>query len=270
MIGQLKNVSYLSSLRELPRFIVVLGPKGSGRRTMLREEFSRRGAEMAQIDGKVDSLREAIALANQRAMPTAFAVDASDFSANSAGTLLKVAEETPAGTWFALIAESRSLVYPTLLSRALVLEMAPYSREEFEQYSGTLSEYGVTAEEASALSSYCQTFGDLFSLVSLKDHGASLLAFADLVLNNIASAPLHNALMIPSHLALRDKSEGHRPDLFLNVVSAKLSAYPSDPATIRMARATSEARSLLSNRGLNRQMVMDEWVFRMRGEPGWN
>lgn len=266
MIGQRENVSYLASLAELPRFIVALGPKGSGRKTLLSEEFSRRGIPSMPLDGKVDTLREAIALANQRAVQMAFVVDASDFSANSAGTLLKVAEETPKGTWFSLIAESRQLVYPTLLSRALVIEMSPYSREEFAEYSKSLSDYGVDPDEARALSAYCQTLGDLFSLATLPDHGASLVAFADKVLNNVLSVPLHNALMIPSHLALRNEEDRHRPDLFLNVLSAKLSAYPSDDVTIRMAKATSKARSLLANKGLNKQMVMDAWVLDMRGE----
>ena len=270
MIGQRKNIEYLSSLRELPHFSVVLGPKGSGRKTLLSEEFGRRGISLMPIDGKVDSLREAEAIANQGGIRTAFLVDASDFSANSAGTLLKVAEETPSWTWFALIAESRQLVYPTLLSRALVIEMEPYSANEFSQYASSLSEYGVTKEEAESLSPYCRTFGDLFSLATLPDHGASLIAFAELTLNNILSVPLHNALMIPSHLALRNESDKHRPDLFLNAIAAKLSAYQADDAVIAMAKATADARSNLANKSLNKQMVLDKWVLDMRGSVEWN
>lgn len=270
MIGQKNNKAYLSSLSELPHFTVVLGPKGSGRRTLLGEEFSSRGIPLTEVDGKVDSLREAVSMAFQRGGRNAFLLDSADFSANSAGTLLKVAEDTPNGSWFALIAESRSSVYPTLLSRALVIEMEPYSSDDFAEYAKSLSRFGVSVEEALSLSSYCRTFGDMFSMASLPDHGASLIAFAEKVMNNILSVPTHNALMIPSYLALRNEAGKFRPDLFLNAVSGMVECLPAGESSIRMAKATAKARSLMSNKGLNKQMVMDEWVMSMRGEKGWN
>lgn len=270
MIGQTENVGYLSSLAELPHFIIVFGPKGSGRKTLLFEEYRRRGLKPMAIDGKVDAIRDAIALATNGSGRFAFVLDSADFSANTAGSLLKITEECPKNAWFSLIAEARNLVLPTLISRGVALQMAPYSQAEYEEYAQSLAQYGATKEDVDRASQYCGTFGDMFSMVALPDKGASLAAFAEKVVDNILNVSLENALLIPQSIGMRGETDKHNPSLFLSAVLAKISTMPSHPVTLRMARATAKARGLLANKGLNKQMVFDQWIMEMRGEPRWN
>lgn len=270
MIGQTENVAYLQSLEELPHFVIVFGPKGSGRKTLLFEEYQRRGLRPTAVDGKVDAIREAIAIASNGSGRFAFVLDAADFSANTAGSLLKITEECPKNAWFALIAEARNLVLPTLISRGVAIQMSPYSESEYEEYVASLGAYGVGPKDAERAVKYCGTFGDMFSLLTLPDKGEGLMAFAEKVVGNILGVTLENALLIPQSLALRGEPDKHRADLFLSAVLAKLGDLPQTRDTLRMSRATSKARRLWANKSLNKPMLIDAWIMEMRGEPRWN
>lgn len=268
MIGQDKNVNYLSQMAELPHFLIVLGAKGSGRKTLLREQYALHGVGVSLIDGKVDAIRAAIEVATNGNGRYAFVLDSDDFSATSAGALLKITEECPSNAWFALVAPSRQAVLQTLQSRGTIIEMSPYSKDDFAEYAKTLVAYGATQGDVDVVYQHCETFGDAFRLISMPDKGRGLLGFANSIVDNVRKVPLHNALKIPFRVdAKGNNQDKYPPDLLLTMVlHVAGSANPPTEGSIAIVRATSWALGLLQNKSVNKAMLMDAWVMRMRGD----
>lgn len=272
MIGQAKNLAYLRQLRELPHFLIVLGARGSGRKTLVRQAFGERGVECLVIDGKVDAIRAAIEVATNGNGRYAFLMDADDFSNTSAGALLKITEECPGNAWFALVAPSRQAVLQTLQSRSTMLEMEPYSQADFAEYAKTLAEYGATEADVARVKAHCETFGDAFRLIAMPDKGVGLVEFANLVVQSATEVPLHNALKIPMRVDLKGTDpEKWPPDLLLTtVLHVSGGVNPPTEGSLRVLKATNWALGLLQNKSINKQMLLDAWVMKMNGAWPWN
>lgn len=272
MIGQRKNVAYLTSLREMPHFTIVFGARGSGRKTLLREAFAHHGVQCVVIDGKVDAIRAAIDVATNGNGKYAFLLDSDDFSNTSAGALLKITEECPNNAWFALIAPSRQSVLQTLQSRATIIDMEPYSKEDFAQYAETLGKLGATEADVARVYQYCETFGDAFRVIAMEDRGEGIVAYAQSVVANVGRVPLHNALKIPMFMDAKGESADKYPaDLLLTMVLHICGeTNPPTQDSMRILKATNWALGLWQNKSVNKQMLLDAWVMKMKGEPQWN
>jgi len=272
MIGQAKNIAYLSRLRELPHFLIALGARGSGRKTLIRQAFAERGVECLVIDGKVDAIRAAIEVATNGNGRYAFLLDSDDFSNTSAGALLKITEECPSNAWFALVAPSRQAVLQTLQSRATIIEMEPYSQADFAEYAKTLAQYGATEADVARAKEHCETFGDAFRLIAMPDKGEGIVAFAKLIVESAPNVPLHNALKIPMRVDLKGTDPEKWPaDLLLTIVlHVSGGVNPPTKESLRVLKATNWALGLLQNKSINKQMLMDAWVMKMNGVRPWN
>ena len=140
MIGQsnlLKKIDKLIS-NGFPRFVILKGPKGSGRTLLSREIANLLGVQLIPIGITVDEVREVINNSYRNTEPILYVLSDTDkMSLAAKNALLKITEEPPQKAYFIQTVTSLSNSLPTLVSRACVLNMDEYKEGELLQYLNT-------------------------------------------------------------------------------------------------------------------------------------
>ena len=257
MIGQKYLKRYVKTLIEngsFPRFSIFVGPKGSGRKRFLREYFEGIYPE----DNKVDSIRKIIDLAYKVGYKTFIIPDADDMSNAAKNALLKVVEECPNDNRFIMTLEDEVNTLETIRSRAQIFYMDMYFPKDLRDYADAI---GIKdEEELQIIADVCTTPGDVNILC--KQGVKDFYDFTKLVLENVADVSLANALKIPNKLSLKDGADGYDLKLFLRMF---MSLCISNKANVQWVMATSKCLTRLRTKGINKQMLLDTWIFDIRG-----
>ncbi|MBO6272771.1 hypothetical protein J6O48_08340 [bacterium] len=277
MIGQCNLQSRIEKLienRTFPRFSILVGPKGSGKKTFanwIRRCMGQNELTISYeaIDVKIDTIREIIQRSYKIVNPTIYIIPDADGMSNAAkNALLKVTEEPPNNAYFIMTLEDENNTLETIRSRGTVFYMDRYTPDEIMQY--ITEKYGSTAEDnVDIFRSICDTPGDADILA--KCGVKSFYDYVQLVVDNIAEVSLANAFKIPSKVALKEDAEGYDLRLFwkafMKVCTDKADVH-SDPEDIsRYGEAvlvTSMYLQKLRTKGINRSMLMDSWVLEIR------
>lgn len=126
--GKLDNVS----------FILIKGPKNYGKTYLAKYIANHYNMDYILLDNKVDTIRE---LVNNSTKNNNCLYHFKDFDRSSPAAkaaLLKIAEETPKGVKI-IVTTSAYNFLNTLVSRAYVMSISPYSNEEIEEYAENLN-----------------------------------------------------------------------------------------------------------------------------------
>ena len=267
MIGQvdLKNrVEQLINNNIFPRFSIFVGPKGSGKKTFVREVIKELTDGLyVECGTRVDDVRDFIADAYKvHSLAVFFIPDADNMSNVAKNALLKVTEEPPNNAYFIMTLEDENNTLETIRSRGTVFHMDRYTPDEIFKYYWSL--------EGSTLTSYyipnlCDTPGDVQTLIKM---GVSeFYDYVQLVVDNIAEVSLANAFKIPSKLALKDGDEGYDLRLFLKAFYK----ICGDRFFIDLEQKygdglapTQTALQQLRIKGINKQMLIDNWILEVR------
>ena len=168
IVGQSSLLEMLSSLIErkaLSRFIILVGPTGSGKKT-IAVELSK---SLCYYPTLVTDLSKSniVDIINQSYLTLDTQVyiiaDTDSMSLRSKNSLLKVFEEPPNNAYFILTCENIDNVLPTIRSRGSVYFMLPYSRDELSLFvSRDLSE-----EDKNIILDIANTPGDVIELNSI-------------------------------------------------------------------------------------------------------
>lgn len=259
MIGQRNLQSRIEQLIEnnmFPRFSIFVGAKGSGKKTLLLEMFEGIYLE----DNKVDSVRKMIDMVYKIGNRTFIMPDADTMSNAAKNALLKVIEECPNDNYFIMTLEDENNTLETIRSRGTVFHMDRYTPDEIEQY--LTQKYGVLDNrELAIVRDICETPGDVDILT---DEG--IIAFYDyvqLVVYNIAEVSLANAFKIPSKVALKEDAEGYDLRLFWKAFM-KVLVDTNRTHDFGAITITSKYLQKLKVKGINKQMLMDNWVLEIR------
>ena len=103
-----------------PRFSIIIGEKGSGKKTLATEIRHQLFANEVVTDTKVDSIREIIELAYKVNDTTVYIIpDCDNMSSAAANALLKVTEEPPKNAYFILTCENEENLLQTIRSRGV-------------------------------------------------------------------------------------------------------------------------------------------------------
>lgn len=261
MKGQKNLQSRIEQLIEngtFPRFSIFVGPKGSGKKTLLLEMFEGIYLE----DNKVESVRKMIEMVYRIGNRTFIMPDADTMSNAAKNALLKVIEECPNDNYFIMTLEDENNTFETIRSRGTVFHMDRYTPDEIEEY--LTQKYGVLDNrELSIVRDICETPGDVDILT---DEG--IIAFYDyvqLVVDNIAEVSLANAFKIPSKVALKEDAEGYDLRLFwkafMKVCLQDDVVYGIKAEAVQI---TSKYLQKLKVKGINRQMLIDCWLMEIR------
>lgn len=265
MIGQKYLKRYVKTLIDegnFPRFSIFVGPRGSGRKTFVHELYGMFGTGILSVMGNsVDVVRTAIAQSyTVRGSQVIYLFPDADNMSNAAkNALLKVTEEPPNNAFFIMTLEDAVNTLDTIRSRAQIFHMDKYYPRDLRDYANTIDI--KDEEELEIIADVCETPGDVNIL---HEQGVKeFYDFTNLVFDNICDVSLANALKIPNKLSLKDGAEGYDLRLFLRMF---MSLCISRQANLEWVMTTSKCSTTLRTKAVNKQMLLDTWIFDIRSE----
>ena len=267
MIGQRNLQSRIEQLienRTFPRFSILVGPRGSGKKTFAKFiKYKFRDALFADVGIGVDAVRDIISNAYKSTRPIIYLIADADNMSNAAkNALLKVTEEPPNNAYFIMTLEDENNTLETIRSRGTVFHMDRYTPDDIRRYCRT-GENLWPSEIEEIVVSLADTPGDVNILG--KSDVQEFYDYVQLVVDNIAEVSLANAFKIPSKVALKDTDEGYDLRLFwkafMKVTFDTKVGYENWGLAVEV---TSKYLQKLSVKGINRQMLIDCWLMEIR------
>lgn len=274
MIGQeelLDKFDIEYGIKDLPRFTIITGRKGQGKKTLAREVAKRFNYLIIEVGNKIDDIREAIELSYKQTEPIIYLLaDADDMSLSAKNSLLKVIEEPPQRAYFMMTLEQIENTLETIKSRAYILKMQDYDYEEKQQMIKELLPK-ASLEENQILNKF-DNYYQIQKVISYR-----VIEFADYVkkvFDNIYKVQSANSFKLAEKLDLKNDGNGYDLELFwlayLHEGMGNLFNCPAnndwDKADIieKCLSLTSNYINTLSIKGINKQMLVDNWILAIR------
>lgn len=272
MIGQKtlqETLKTLANADKLPRFIVIEGAVGSGKKTLAKWLISETNSKPYILpDVKIDTIRSMIQTSyNTRVEMTILIPDADKMSIQAKNSLLKVVEEPPNKIRFILTTTNSELLLSTIKSRATIFRMWPYSQKELIQY--VLETYPkLNSEDQKVLADICRNPREIQLFVKYGVY--DFLDFVKKVLEYITTAPLYNAMKLINKIALKEDSDGYDLGLFWNTFIFKCfqvsmidknETKEESEKYRKLGTVTLNAMQDLNITGINKQMLFDKWLM---------
>lgn len=270
MIGQERNIEWLNMAvknDKVPKSIVIIGPKGSGKRTMAKFIAQKLNCVYAPSDIKVDAVRQVVDTAYKTADKVLYCFENADNMKNAAkNALLKVTEEAPTYAWFVMTLMDDSTLLPTIKSRSFVMNMQPYTAEDKRLILSSLDkERKLTPEQRSYFIEMANT---PYELQKLFEYGQDFLDYVEMVADNVSEVESANAFKSGNKLALKNNDEGYDLSLFmLAFVQLCIKRITEGKSPIKYASGvpcTNWAYRDSMKLGVNKQQLFDWWVFKIR------
>lgn len=269
MIGQqslIKQLINLTKSKRLPRFIILSGKKGSGKRMMVRLIQSLTGFDLVEVGTKVDDIRELINKSYDSQNPTIYAIyDADNMHEIAKNSLLKVCEEPRNSSFIIMTLVDDNNTLDTIKSRATLYKMDVYKPQEILEYAKTVIEPSqFDFNTRNMLVDICDTPGQVNDLVNLGL--VEFMNYVDLVFNNVHMVSGSNAFKIGSSLNLGDDDTKYPLDLFFRAFIRKCLAKFTDNVEMYHygIKTTSKYLRELRYSTLNKTMLFDNWLLELR------
>lgn len=269
MIGQTtlqRNIQELVENERFPRFCILVGQEGSGRKTISKYIAKKLGASCTVVGTSVDEIRTVISEAYKISMPVVYVLaDADKMSPAAKNALLKVTEEPPQSAYFVLTLTDLNTTLGTIKSRGTVLYMDPYSRDEIDEYYH--NNFSSFTDERAIINELCETPGEVDILHQMG--AVAMREFVEKVVDNIAVVSGANSFKIASSIKFKDTDE-NKYDLrlfwkaFMTICSDRLRDDPIKYAA--GIKTTSKYLQELRITGINKQSTFDMWVLDIRKE----
>ena len=270
IIGQTKIINWVDNLTAdaFPHFIVLIGPKGSGKRMIAKYIADKLSAINIDCDIKVDAVRNAITLASTVETPIVYCfANADTMRAEAKNALLKITEEPPKNAYFIFTVVDESTLLDTIKSRATVIRLDPYTAEDMEKMGAAMLSDDLTDEEKITFQNAFLTAETPYELKQMFKYGMDFFVYVDLVMDNIAEVEEANAFKSSSKLALHGEDDKYDLGLFWKAfIQDCLSCIDEDP--LHYAEGiivTDKYYRKQTQLGVNLQQLYDSWVFEIRG-----
>lgn len=262
MIGQVHLLAQIDKLienKELPRFIVITGKKGSGKKLVAHYITTKsHSSEWILPNIKIDTIRILIHEAYKHINPIVCILQDADTMSNEAqNALLKLAEEPPNNAVIVMTLKDIQNVLRTIQSRAFVLNLEPYTVNELNEY--VMQQY----EPNNIYQELCDTPGECDLLHSMG--GTKFVDYVDKVVDNIGVVSTANSLKIINELAVDKEGEGYDLTLFFKAVIRRCLNIEHDKVIyLQIATLTSQTLSQLRIKGINKRMLVTTWILNVR------
>ena len=276
MIGQKElrtRIEQLIENRSFPRFSILVGPKGSGKKTLAHEighmfNAWRVLSDYVDVyrlpDVKIDTIREMITQSYKRIATMVYIIPDADNMSNAAkNALLKVTEEPPNEAYFIMTLEDENNTLETIRSRGTVFHMDRYTPDEIASYFYDKYHANHGKDDEQVVKELCETPGDVDTLVKMGIK--EFYDYVQLVVDNIAEVSLANAFKIPSKVALKEDAEGYDLRLFWKAFM-KICLHDNVVYGVKAeaVHITSKYLQRLRIKGINKQMLIDCWLMEIR------
>jgi replication-associated recombination protein RarA len=278
VIGQRRLLSTLDDLidnKVFPRFVILVGQSGSGKRHIVKYISKKLGMFNKQLGAfeyimplvpNVDTIRAMVNEAYKVAEPTLYVIAYGDtLSPAAKNALLKVTEEPPRNAYFILLLEDLNNTLATIRSRGTVMYMDPYSSVDIDEYYKTY--FKVDTDERQIMLELCETPGEVNALHEMD--AFALRSFVEKVVDNIATVSGSNSFKIANSIALKE-TDTDKYDLrlfwkaFMIVCSDRLRSDPMRYAS--GIKITSKYMQELRITGINKASTFDMWLLDIRKE----
>lgn len=263
MIGQrhlLDTIDALIANNKFPRFCILVGPKGSGKKKVCEHINEALNTFWCyEPDNKVETIRSAIVDAYKVVSPTCYVfTDVDNMSVQAKNSLLKVTEEPPNSAYFIMTIENLSNTLETIISRATVFHMDNYTPAELLQYA-----QDTYQDNIELYGHLCDTPGEVDLLY--KSGTEDFYHYVEKVVNNISIAPGCNVFKITSILKLKEEGEGYDIKLFLKAfIMICGSRMQEADKYIDGIIISSNYLSQLGITGISKQSLLDMWILDIR------
>ena len=238
MIGQKNNLEIIKKWRlnrAFPRFIIIVGDSNSGRYTLAKEIVKTLNAREYLADNSIESVRQVIK--TSYAVPTSTVYifrDCDDMSIAAKNSVLKIVEEPPNNARFIMTIKDRCNMPDTVLSRATVLTMSPYTLDELN-----------LAESDKPIAYMIKCIND--TTESKIDTLQQAVALCDRVIHSIEKKSMLYTLKELNRLKNKSTDEqGVEPELFLRAFrhNIGLSTIPAEVIMLAIPHITKCSQEL--------------------------
>lgn len=270
MIGQTHLLETIDRLIQngFPRFILLVGEKGSGKKLMSREIANKLGFPLVPIGVGVDEVREVITNSYRNTEPIVYVIpDTDKMSVAAKNALLKITEEPPQKAYFIMTVTNNFNTLGTILSRACVLTMDGYTNEELREYLvGKYPSHILTTEDVQFLLNIASVPQQIDTLMTYDV--AEFKTYVDTVAQHLHTVSSANAFKIENKLALKKDEDKWDMLLFVQALRVRLvDLFITTKQTqyydvYRLA--SNLVVELKYKNSVNRQYCMDKFIIEMR------
>lgn len=262
LVGQQKIQDFIHNLtlENCPHFIILKGARRSGRTFITQLIAEKLNALRSEFQPGVDSVRQIISTIYNIKEPCVYwCEDMDKMYPQAKNSLLKVTEETPKNAYIVL--HSVGSIMATLNSRARVIEIEPYSFQDYEDYC---SQNNIVVEPSHlTLMKTCNSLADFqYYIESGKYQEVDELAGK--VLDYMGEVSKVNAYKIISKLALKKDAEGIDPVFFLTYL---INLYIDRKGQVEfgdiIVAESHKALTLLQGNNFYKPAIMDRWVLQI-------
>ena len=264
MIGQknlIKRVEDMIYQGKFPRFTILVGLPGSGRKTMAEHIARKLGAGLILYSAGVDDMRAMIGNANKITSPHVFVIpDADNMSPAAKNCILKVTEEPPQEAYFIMTVSDINGVLETIRSRGTVLYMDRYSADEIL----SCAKWSHPSTVGSIISNVCETPGDVELL--FRYNPAEFNEYVNKVVDNFDKVSIANMYKIANKIKLKETQEGYDLRLFFRMfIDICIDRLRSDALKYASwVRLTNKKLQELQITGVNKQVLFDSWLTEIK------
>lgn len=268
MIGQkqlLEKIQTEIDNNKFPRFALILGQHGSGKKTLATEIGKMLNAYVCmQEDVKIDTIRNVILNANKVTSKTVYILpDADKMSLAAKNAMLKLAEEPPNNAYIVMTLEDENNTLETIRSRARTYRMENYTSDLIFEYAKSKYE-NISQSDIISIQELCETPLEVDMMI--KSNVSEFISYVEKVISNINKVSDANAFKISSKLALKDDAEGYDLRLFLKAFLTLCARSLTDDIIQYGAgiRITSKYLQEMRITGINKQSLFDMWILDIR------
>lgn len=263
----LSDINTLIDKNKFPHFAILVGGVGFGKKLLADYIAMRLGANFVPCGIKAEEVRDVIYNSYTVAEKTLYMFfDCDDMSVTSKNALLKVTEEPPNDSYFIMTVQDLSSVLGTIISRATVFYMNPYSVNDIDEY---IKKNGFDFDDKtqSIVRQICTCPNDV-RIASSSDIKA-VYDTADKFIQYIGAVNLANELKISQSLDIKkDDSEKINTVMFMRCILLCCSQMISQDGVIlddikvfhSIIKETSKSLIEFQTKGSNRQSVVDNWI----------
>lgn len=249
LIGQEKLKDWVARTEELPHFIVLAGPKGSGKTLMSKYIASAYDMDWYEVEGlKVANVRGVIENAQALSKTRLYHFENADTMTNAAqNALLKIAEEPPEKVFIILTVQNDINLLTTIRSRCRLLTMQPYTTQH-------ILDVGVTQE----IAEIAENIGQAYTL--RENDFSHLYNLAETITTSIGHASLANVFKIGN------KVEDTEYELFFSILLHHFDKQMKENYQTWQTKAVSilsEYRQLMDRTTVNSAKLMEMMFVEM-------
>lgn len=278
MIGQSNLLTIIDEqimMDEFPRFSIIIGPEGSGKKTLAKAMAFALESRCNFIEPKIDAVREMIKECYTINDTMVYVIaDADSMSISAKNAMLKICEETPKKAYIIMTVCDDSSLLDTIKSRASIYRMSPYTPAELLDYA-RLSKGNLSNAGELIVQDLCETPGDVNKLYAVGVE--AFYKFVEKVVDNIAEVSTANALKILDSIDTKGNDEDkYDMILFLRAFKAVCGkemrkAVAQNDVEGQMyfsagIKVASNTLSKMSITGINKGALFDMFILDIRKE----